>query len=85
MGIGIFAILWKLRTVPWPHGRRFSLYLMLVGTERFLIEFIRTNNEYLFGLSGAQIISICMFIIGITLINKLGKGSHDDSAAGAET
>jgi len=50
-----------------------------------LIEFIRTNNEYLFGLSGAQIISICMFIIGITLINKLGKASHDDSAAGPET
>ena len=85
MGIGIFAILWKLRTVPWPHGRRFALYLMLAGTERLLIEFIRTNNEYLLGLSGAQIISICMFIIGITLINKLGKASHDDSASGAET
>ena len=45
----------------------FSLYLFLAGTERFFIEFIRTNPKYLIGLSGAQIISIIMIAISLIL------------------
>ena len=84
-GIGIFAVLWKLRVWNRPAGSLFALYLILAGTERFLIEFIRTNEKYLFGLTGAQIISTIMFVIGAFLIIKLGKTSDHDSAAGAET
>ena len=46
-------------------GNLFYLYLILAGFERFFIEFIRTNEKYLFStFSGAQIISIIMIFIG---------------------
>lgn len=85
IGFGIFATLWRLRTRPWPHGKLFGLYLMLAGTERFFIEFIRMNTKYLLGLSGAQIISTTIFVIGAALIVKLDQTSDHDSAPGAET
>ena len=52
--------------------------------ERFLIEFIRTNEKYMLGLSGAQVISLIMVTTGIILLTQLGKFSDYDSAAGAE-
>lgn len=39
-------------------------YMFLVGIARFLIEFIRTNPAYILGLSGAQIISIILMLVG---------------------
>ena len=53
----------------------FFLYLILAGVERFAIEFIRTNEKYLFEIfSGSQIISMIMIIIGsYFLINPLPK------------
>ena len=49
-------------------------------SERF-IEFIRTNEKYLFNsLSGAQIISLFMIVIGIYfLMNPLNKSVSDTS------
>ena len=43
-------------------------YLFMAGFSRFMIEFIRTNPKYIFGLSGAQHISVIMMIIGIYLM-----------------
>lgn len=60
----IFIILWKLRKSNWVDGRLFSLYLMLAGLERLLIEFIRLNPRLLFNLSEAQLISIVLILIG---------------------
>ena len=40
-------------------------YLVLAGIERFLIEFLRLNQKYLFGLSGAQLIALSMIGIGV--------------------
>ena len=39
-------------------------YLFLGGLSRFMVEFIRTNTKYIFGLSGAQYLSILMMAIG---------------------
>jgi len=77
LGFGIFAILWKLRGKLKPTGFLFSLYLILAGLERFSIEFIRTNNKYLFGLSGAQIISILMVLLGTILIVRLRQAAGE--------
>ena len=50
-------------------GSLFFLYLILAGVERFLIEFLRTNEKYLFDyFSGAQIISMIMIIVGTYFI-----------------
>ena len=42
----------------------FFTYLILAGTERFIVEFLRVNEKYFIGLSGAQVISILMITIG---------------------
>ena len=62
----LFLILWKYRKSTKIKDILFFLYLFLAGVERFFIEFIRTNQKYVFELfSGAQVISIMMIIIGL--------------------
>ena len=65
-GIAIFTVLWNRRKYVKTTGNLFLFYLILTGVERFMIEFIRTNNMYLFDIfSGAQIISVLMVSIGL--------------------
>ena len=49
-------------------GLNFSFYLFLGGVSRFLVEFLRTNERYLFNLSSAQYISIVMILFGLFFI-----------------
>jgi len=52
-------------------GSLFFTYLILAGIERFMIEFIRTNEKYFLGIfSGAQLISFFMVLIGILFLLK---------------
>ena len=62
-------------------GNLFFLYLILSGVERFAVEFIRTNEKYLFDLfSGSQVISVFMILIGTYfLLNPISK--HDPDSA----
>jgi phosphatidylglycerol:prolipoprotein diacylglycerol transferase len=63
----LFGGLWALRRHPFRAGWLFSLYLVLNGIERFLIEQIRVNPEYtLFGLTPtqAEIIAVLLVIAG---------------------
>ena len=48
-------------------------YLFLGGLSRFMIEFIRTNTKYIFGLSGAQYLSILMMVIGTYQLWKMRR------------
>ena len=64
IGLAIFAFLWKKRTSVKVAGSLFFTYLILAGLERFCIEFIRTNEHYLIGLTGSQVISLVMILIG---------------------
>lgn len=66
--LAIFGILWKIRKKELPTGFKFSLYLVLLGTERFITEFYRNTAKVLFGLTMAQLISIGLIIAGGTLI-----------------
>ncbi|MEC7850306.1 MAG: prolipoprotein diacylglyceryl transferase family protein, partial [Candidatus Neomarinimicrobiota bacterium] len=64
-GFLFFMLLWNLRNKINRPGSLFFIYLIIAGVERFFIEFIRTNEKYLFDIfSGAQIISIIMVFIG---------------------
>lgn len=63
----IFFVLWSLRKKIRIPGQMFSLYLLLNGVERFLIEKIRVNSLYhIFGMSitQAEIISFIFILIG---------------------
>jgi len=55
--------LWRVRD-RFTIGMLFSIYLVLTGLERFLIEFIRRNDDFALGLTQAQLISIAMIAFG---------------------
>ena len=64
IGCLIFFYLYKKRTSVITYGNLFFTYLILAGLERFFIEFLRVNEKYLLGMSGAQLISIMMIGVG---------------------
>jgi phosphatidylglycerol:prolipoprotein diacylglycerol transferase len=49
-------------------GAILGQYLLLTGTARFLVEFIRRNPKVLWGLSNAQLASAGSAIVGLALI-----------------
>ena len=62
--MGLVAyFLWRLRDRVRP-GILFALYLVIAGVERFLIEFIRRNDDVALGLTAAQLWSVGQFVIG---------------------
>jgi len=62
MGL-VTYVLWRLRFSFRP-GLLFALYLVLAGVERFLVEFIRRNDEVALGLTQAQLLSLVMIVAG---------------------
>jgi phosphatidylglycerol---prolipoprotein diacylglyceryl transferase len=50
------------------NGMIFCSYLILTGLARFLVEFIRINPPWLFGLSNAQVASVVSIVIGVVLL-----------------
>jgi phosphatidylglycerol---prolipoprotein diacylglyceryl transferase len=62
MGL-VALVLWRLRD-RFTNGTLFALYLLLAGTERFLVEFIRRNSDVAIGLTFAQLLSLAMMIAG---------------------
>jgi phosphatidylglycerol---prolipoprotein diacylglyceryl transferase len=64
LALGLIALLlWRLRD-RLTNGLLFALYLLLAGTERFLVEFIRRNEDVALGLTQAQLVSLAMMIAG---------------------
>lgn len=69
----IFGMLYRLqRHSQHVDGWLFGLYLILAGTERFLVEFIRLNPLY-WGLSQAQWVSLIMIGGGVAILIARGK------------
>jgi phosphatidylglycerol---prolipoprotein diacylglyceryl transferase len=75
--MGLVAwFLWRRRN-SMPPGGLFALYLLLAGTERFLVEFIRRNDEVFAGLTLAQLIALAMMVTGgvwLVLLRQRGAG-----------
>jgi phosphatidylglycerol---prolipoprotein diacylglyceryl transferase len=64
LSMGLVALLlWNLRDRFRP-GALFALYLVLAGLERFLVEFVRRNDELVAGLTLPQVISLAMIAGG---------------------
>ena len=68
IGFGIFYYLYQKRSKVVIVGSLFFTYLIFAGAERFFIEFLRVNSKYLFGLSGSQLISLIMILIGAWIL-----------------
>jgi len=60
---GVAYLLWRLRN-RLTGGLLFALYLVLAGTERLLVEFVRRNDEVVLGLTQPQLISVVMILAG---------------------
>lgn len=73
MGLVAYA-LWRLRFAFRP-GLLFAVYLVLAGSERFLIEFIRRNDDVFVELTVAQLFSVAMVVAGAVWIGvKWNRG-----------
>jgi phosphatidylglycerol:prolipoprotein diacylglycerol transferase len=62
MGLVAF-VLWRLRN-RFRAGMLFAVYLVLSGAERFLVEFIRRNDDVFAGLTVPQLESLALMVIG---------------------
>jgi phosphatidylglycerol:prolipoprotein diacylglycerol transferase len=67
-GLLIGGWLWWRLGRPHANGAILGQYLLLSGTARFLVEFIRRNPRVLWGCSNAQLAAAGSAIIGIALI-----------------
>ena len=77
-------LLWRSRRRFAP-GLLFAGYLVLAGVERFLIEFIRRNDELALGLTLPQLISLGMAIFGAAWIaRKASRGELYPAPAAGE-
>ncbi|MBL7963253.1 MAG: prolipoprotein diacylglyceryl transferase [Flavobacteriales bacterium] len=63
--LGLFALLWALRSRLKPAGTIFFLFLFLNGLERFFIEKIRVNVQVLGNITQAEIIATLLMLAGI--------------------
>jgi phosphatidylglycerol:prolipoprotein diacylglycerol transferase len=64
--------LWRMRD-RFRAGALFAFYLVLSGTERLLIEFIRRNHRVWLGLTVPQLESIALMIIGALWLGLLAR------------
>jgi phosphatidylglycerol:prolipoprotein diacylglycerol transferase len=80
----IFIFLWFSRTRSFAQGNVFSIYLLLSGFGRLLIEKIRINSEYtLFNINftQAEFISLVLILWGLFGILKNSNAQHAQKIA----
>lgn len=68
MALVIFGVLWMLRKRIIIPGMLFSIYMIMNGAERLLIEQIRVNDRYHlrgFSFTQAELIAVLMMLVGI--------------------
>jgi phosphatidylglycerol:prolipoprotein diacylglycerol transferase len=72
MAVAIFGVLWTLRSETNRAGYLFSVYLLLAGFERLLIEKIRINAEHpVLGVSLTQAEAISLLLIAAGFVGVL--------------
>ena len=73
LSMGLVAwLLWRWRDALKP-GAIFGLYLVFAGIERFLVEFIRRNDDVALGLTAAQLEAVGALIIGAAIIAYVAR------------
>jgi phosphatidylglycerol:prolipoprotein diacylglycerol transferase len=70
----MFAILFRLNRRPHRKGRAWALFLILLGIERFFVEFVRAKDDRFLGpFTIAQLISVILIAAGITVWARRGE------------
>lgn len=78
----IVWLLWRMRK-RWEPLRLFGAYLMFAGAERFLVEFIRRNDEILAGLTQPQLFGLVMMAAGVAVTGWRGRALRVPDASAA--
>jgi phosphatidylglycerol---prolipoprotein diacylglyceryl transferase len=78
----VALLLWRWRH-RWRVGTLFGLYLILAGAERFLVEFVRRNDDVWLGLTQPQLFSIVMMVGGIVWIALVNRRAESRAPAAA--
>jgi phosphatidylglycerol:prolipoprotein diacylglycerol transferase len=85
MALGCFALLWAMRKHPFRPGWLFSVYLVLAGAERLLIEQIRVNVKFaVYGvfLTQAEFIALLFLCLGAAGMAIFGRRAHTQPEPG---
>ena len=70
----VFWLLWQWRKPARGTGWLFGVYLILAGSERFLIEFIRAKDDRFLGqFTIAQAVALGVVVLGIVLATQFAK------------
>ena len=87
MGLAIFGLLWRWRDHEHAEGWLFGVYCVLMGMERFLIEFLRAKDDrFVAGLTYAQVIAVGFMVLGAAIMTwrwRVGEGKSGIYAVGA--
>ncbi|PYP42672.1 MAG: hypothetical protein DMD43_02050 [Gemmatimonadetes bacterium] len=71
----VFMLLWRLRGHTRSTGWLFAAYLVLAGSERFLVEFVRAKEDMLpIGITLAQVMALGLVTLGGILLAKWSGG-----------
>jgi prolipoprotein diacylglyceryltransferase len=69
---GIFVYTWKIRKCIKPIGWLTAIVFILMGLERFLVEFVRnTTPSFIPGVSLAQLMSFGLVVAGVLKLLQL--------------
>ncbi len=66
--LAVFAFLWVTRKKVGPPGVLYLIYVSIYSVGRFLISFLRTNEDVFWGLQQAQLVSLSVLFVAIGLI-----------------
>ena len=69
--IFFYLIMRYKKSLQFFKGSIFCVYLVTGGFSRFIVEFLRTNERYMFNLSSAQYVSLFMIVSGLLLFYLL--------------
>ncbi len=68
----VFMYLWSIRKKNYPAGRMSAITFIILGAQRFLVEFLRTTTpSFIPGLSQSQVISIGLIVLGLVMLYKI--------------
>ena len=73
----VFFLLYHIRKKSIIKGYTMILYLFFAGISRFLIEFFRVNPDYVYNLSGAQLISLIMIVSAFIMYRMNRKNYYN--------
>jgi phosphatidylglycerol:prolipoprotein diacylglycerol transferase len=80
----MFAVLWRLGARQRQQGRLFSIWMVLYGVERFVIEFVRAKGDRVFlGFSTSQLASVLLVGLAVYLWQRQRNGPLTPSPADA--